>query len=92
MVSDKVFFIPYNLNKFGRGPLVDVTYHISRLFALWFQKIFKVSFQKSILSQCNLDMQWTGPIAKFGQNPASILGDVLCGNCLWTVNDTVDIK
>ena len=32
------FFAPWlNFNKLGRGLLVDATYQISRLYAMWFQ-------------------------------------------------------
>ena len=44
----------HNSKKLGRGPLDDATDHISRLWALWFQKRFLS--QKSILSLFDLDM------------------------------------
>ena len=51
----------HNLNTFGRGPLDDATYQISRLLPLLFlARIFlKLSFRKSIFSLCNQDMQRT---------------------------------
>ena len=86
----------YYLNKLGRGSPGDATYQISKPYALWFQsrRFLKFSSWKSIFSLCDLDMQWTGTIwtilkeghiriipIKFGQNPASSLGDVVWSNC-----------
>ena len=87
----------YHLNKLGRGLLGDATYKLSKLYALWFQRrrFLKFSSWKSIVSLCDLDMQWTKTIwtilkeghiriisSKFGQNPASSLGiGVIWSNC-----------
>ena len=51
----------YNLNKFGRGPLDEATYQISKMWAFWFQtkRFFNFSVKKSIFSFCDLDVQWT---------------------------------
>ena len=51
----------HNLNRLGSGLLVDATYKISRLYALWLQTRRCLTFvsQKSIFSRCDLDMQWT---------------------------------
>ena len=87
----------HNLNKLGRGLLVDATYQISSDYAFRFQirRFLKFSSWKSIFSLFDLDMQQTKPIwtiikegymrsitAKFGQNQASSLGgDVLWSSC-----------
>ena len=54
----------YNLNNLGRGLLGDATYQISMFLAFWFQtrRFLMFSSRKSILSLCDLDMQWTRTI------------------------------
>ena len=58
-----VIFRPqeHNLNKFGKGPLDDSIYQLSRLLALWIQtrRFFHVLSRK-YFSLCDLDMQMTG--------------------------------
>ena len=74
---------------FGRGPLDEATYQISKTWAFWFQtrRFFCFSVKKSIFSSYDLDVQWTGTIGttlkedqskiipmKFDQNSISGLG------------------
>ena len=42
----------YNLKNFGRGPLDEATYQISKTWAFWFQtrRFFKFSIEKLFLA------------------------------------------
>lgn len=95
----------HNLNKFGRGPLEDVTYNILKVFALLFQtwRFLKFAFFENRFWPCNLLMPLTGIIwttligdytriipAKFGKNQVSgSREDVDDSNC-WRRTEHAD--
>ena len=74
MFSDKIFkvfpsdtrrganFEPRAIIKnFGRGPLDEAIYQISKTWAFWFQIrrfFFQFSVKQIYFSSCDLDMQW----------------------------------
>ena len=48
------------INNFGRGPLDEAIYQISKTWAFWFQirRFFQFSVKQIYFSSCDLDMQW----------------------------------
>ena len=59
-------FHGYNLNNFGRGPVVEATYHISKTWAFWFRTRKPEYPEKNHINIKSMLNQWALGRGHFG--------------------------